>query len=91
MSYDPIANTITLPVPPCPFCGGQTHPAAINIPPMLRTCQKCGAAIPERHYQTVCAAMEGQMGYYIEKYMEAARKVEEIRSAARLFMEMVNR
>jgi hypothetical protein len=59
VTYDPIANTISDPIPPCPFCGGRVRGNAINVPPFYRSCDDCGARIPAEHYRALCKAKEG--------------------------------
>jgi hypothetical protein len=82
MTFDPIANTLTLPARPCPFFGAKMHGNAINIPPFLVGCSTCGAAIPAEHYQAVCIAMAGDTQQYIDLYRNAALRLNRIIHAA---------
>lgn len=60
MTYDPIANTIADPIPPCPFCGTETTPEPIATFRSYRNCGGCGARIPESAYHSLCAAMKNR-------------------------------
>lgn len=73
MTYDPIANTISDPTPPCPFCGGKVRGNAISAPPFLVHCDGCGAKIPAKQYKALCVSMGDEMK--IQALIDQAQKM----------------